>query len=291
MEQNTDSWLEWRRQGIGGSDAPIIMEKSPYSTPLQLWEEKLGIAKPKEISTFVQDLGHKFEEIIRADFELRHGYSIQAQCVEHEQIPWVRASLDGFNEEKRIFVEIKYVGEEKFNKIEASQMPPEDHFPQVQHQFMVTGFPQAYYLAYTLTPDRKKIERQTLVKCSPDMKYIQEQLFPKLEEFWMNVKNQKQPALTDKDTKLVKKKELLEKAQIYLDLIEKKSLIEAQLDSIKEELFSGINHAKTQVGELLTIKKITQKGSVEYKKIPQLQGVDLDDFRKKASSYWKITPL
>ena len=38
LQQNTPEWLEFRRLRIGASDAPVIMEVSPYTTPYTLWE-------------------------------------------------------------------------------------------------------------------------------------------------------------------------------------------------------------------------------------------------------------
>lgn len=35
-----EEWLQLRRNGIGGSDASVIMGKNPYRSILQLWEEK-----------------------------------------------------------------------------------------------------------------------------------------------------------------------------------------------------------------------------------------------------------
>ena len=34
-----EEWLQLRRNGIGGSDASVIMGKNPYRSILQLWEE------------------------------------------------------------------------------------------------------------------------------------------------------------------------------------------------------------------------------------------------------------
>ena len=31
-------WLELRREGIGGSDASVVMGENPYRSILQLWE-------------------------------------------------------------------------------------------------------------------------------------------------------------------------------------------------------------------------------------------------------------
>ena len=33
LHQNTPEWHQWRRQGIGASDAPVIMGETPFKTP------------------------------------------------------------------------------------------------------------------------------------------------------------------------------------------------------------------------------------------------------------------
>jgi putative phage-type endonuclease len=58
-------WLEARRQGIGGSDAPVVLGLSPWKSPLALWAEKTGLAEPEDISEkeYVE-WGHILEEPI-----------------------------------------------------------------------------------------------------------------------------------------------------------------------------------------------------------------------------------
>ena len=48
MEQKSEEWLDWRKKGIGSSDAPIIMGVSPWKTPFELWEEKTGTQRAYE---------------------------------------------------------------------------------------------------------------------------------------------------------------------------------------------------------------------------------------------------
>ena len=37
-----EEWLKWRSEGLGSSDAPIIMLTFPFGkTPYMLWEEKI----------------------------------------------------------------------------------------------------------------------------------------------------------------------------------------------------------------------------------------------------------
>ena len=37
-----EEWLELRRNGIGGSDASVVMGKNPWRSIQQLWEDKTG---------------------------------------------------------------------------------------------------------------------------------------------------------------------------------------------------------------------------------------------------------
>ena len=34
---------------------------------------------------------------------------------------------------------------------------------------------------------------------------------------------------------------------------------------------------------------VTRKGNIQYAKVPELDGVDLDEYRAKNSQYWRIT--
>ena len=46
---------------------------------------------------------------------------------------------------------------------------------------------------------------------------------------------------------------------------------------------------KTLTGGGITLSCTERKGNVDYSKIPELQGVDLERYRKAGSTYWKIT--
>lgn len=42
LQQNTPEWHRWRMQGIGASDAPVIMGETLFKTPRALWSIKTG---------------------------------------------------------------------------------------------------------------------------------------------------------------------------------------------------------------------------------------------------------
>jgi len=41
-------WLEARKQGIGGSDAPTVAGINPWKSPVELYMEKTGEIEPQE---------------------------------------------------------------------------------------------------------------------------------------------------------------------------------------------------------------------------------------------------
>ena len=64
---NHHQWLNLRKQGIGGSDAGVIMDVKQYNNKniVDLWLEKSGkINKPNE-TNFAMERGHNLEPIIR----------------------------------------------------------------------------------------------------------------------------------------------------------------------------------------------------------------------------------
>lgn len=66
-----EHWLKGRKNGIGGSDASAVVGYNPYKSNVDLWEEKLGIKEPDDISDkpYVQ-YGHDAEPLLVKLFEL-----------------------------------------------------------------------------------------------------------------------------------------------------------------------------------------------------------------------------
>lgn len=50
LEHNSPEWLEFRKTGIGGSDAAAILGLSPFKTNVEVWEEKVGLRVSDDIS-------------------------------------------------------------------------------------------------------------------------------------------------------------------------------------------------------------------------------------------------
>ena len=72
LEQQSEKWLEERKSRIGSSDIPIILGISPYKTPYQLWEQKVGLAPP-QAENYATAKGHNLERIAAEHYTLKTG--------------------------------------------------------------------------------------------------------------------------------------------------------------------------------------------------------------------------
>lgn len=94
------AWLEARKNHIGGSDAAACVGLSPYKDNVQLWEEKMGLVLPEDISDrdYVR-YGTEAEGHLRAlfamDFPQYQVLYEENNMFLNPEYPWMHASLDG----------------------------------------------------------------------------------------------------------------------------------------------------------------------------------------------------
>lgn len=279
LNQGTEEWHKWRNAGIGSSDAPIIMGVSPYSTPYKLWAQKLGLEKSNS-ENFVTELGHRFEDPARAQFALETGIEVEPDCVEHKEMPQFRASLDGLNVDQKIFVEIKYMGEKNLELVQSTQQVLEHHYDQIQHQFLVTGFTKSYYVAYGLNQAKSDIAKLVTIEIFPNLDYIQNKLIPKEIDFLKLLKDQTPPPLMTKDCLAESNAMNIALARRWQSLKGKSAEIQKEMDAVEAQLKKLTNtHPRVSCGEVL-IQKTVRKGNINYLSVPELEKVDLEQYRK-----------
>ena len=67
-----EEWLEYRKLGIGGSDASVVCGISRYKSPVELWMDKTGQLPAQETGESAY-WGTQLEPIVRAEFSKRTG--------------------------------------------------------------------------------------------------------------------------------------------------------------------------------------------------------------------------
>ena len=200
LDQNTKDWLKARKNFIGGSDVSTIMCVSPWRTPLQLWEEKLGICTPDHAAkAYIFERGHRYELIARQAYELKVGFDVPAQVVQHAQIPYCRVSLDGLNLDQKEVIEIKYMGVADWTLLKHKDIVPPHYIPQVQYQLLATGFDSLTFIGIN---ESKKL---AITQVAPDLDYMRK-MISWCNYFWSMVKEKKPPKHIPKDFKMLMRK-------------------------------------------------------------------------------------
>lgn len=140
-QSDRETWLEWRRAGLGASDAAAAVGISPYETPLDLYCRKLGLVPDKE-ETDAMLIGTLMEPVIMELYERKTGREIiESQvAVTSEKLPFLRATLDAKVSDAHI-VEFKTIGHYASREMgdEDSDEIPDAWLCQVNHQLFVSG--------------------------------------------------------------------------------------------------------------------------------------------------------
>lgn len=166
LDQGTTEWLKWRQDKITATAASVLTGHNPWQTSLDLWNDMQGISPPKE-SNPAMKRGTELEPVARKLFEEQSGLEFIPICCESDENPWQAASLDGWNEENKIILEIKCPGEIT-HQAAVNGIVPDYYRDQIMHQFAVTGAIKAFYVSYR--PEHT--QKLAVVEVKPDLEYI-----------------------------------------------------------------------------------------------------------------------
>jgi hypothetical protein len=78
-----------------------------------------------------------------------------------------------------------------------------------------------------------------------------------------------------------------ELAKQYEFICSEIEMLEAQKESLKQELIKLTTSPKTRIGNV-SVFKTFRKGSVDYSLIEQLKDIDLEKYRKKDVGIWQL---
>jgi putative phage-type endonuclease len=218
-----DQYALLRKQGIGASDASIVLGVNPYKTVEELIQEKVR----QEITEEERAVGQKdavrkgrdLEPLIIKKFQDYFGIKMMKPPSQYvfKKYPWLKINFDGvtFTPEQYIPVEIKvatYKGVRHYNTMYAifnefkdqhspKPPPPEDlnyaqraeyygmpeyYYPQVQQQMLGVNAPYGY-LAVLFEQDWSL----HVFQCWAD-KQIQNDIIIKSQKVWEEVERRKQ---------------------------------------------------------------------------------------------------
>lgn len=247
-----EEWLEFRKSGIGGSDASVVCGINRYKSPVELWMEKTGRQPPQEAGESAY-WGTQLERIVREEFIKRTGIEVKlAKCIlQSEEFPFMQANLDGVCHDPNYgdcIFEAKTASAFKLGEWENSI--PDEYMLQIQHYMAVTGF-KAAYIAVLIggnTFKWRRVERDEEIISA---------LIQLENDFWKCVENDMPPQIDGSEASakfLAEKFAECKKAQINLPseaekLIEQYSEACEKLTELTEQKQLAENRLKEMLGE------------------------------------------
>ena len=278
LHQGTPEWRRWRLKGIGSSDAPVIMGESSYKTPRALWSIKTRRTTESWDSPAARR-GRRLEPLARREYEIRLGQQMEPACLVHEELEWMRASLDGFSFDGSVVLEIKCPSSGRDQMAVREGRIPLHYYAQIQHQLAVSGAREAHYWSFDGAAG-------TLVRAGPDRDYIA-RLIEAEATFWQRILENRWPEHAEDDLDLGADPTWCSAAVQYREA--KLRLDQAVVDEQQaRQLLEEMATARRTYGSGIEVLRSCRKGVVDYARVPELCGVDLERYRKAAVEVVKI---
>ncbi len=200
-------------------------------------------------------------------------------CLVHDELKWMRASLDGLSFDGSTLLEIKCPLSLRDRTSAQEGRIPSHYHAQLQHQLAVSGAEQAHYWSFHGSDG-------ILIEIRPDREYAQ-RLVEAEAAFWQRVTENRWPGLANEELDLSADPKWRQVALRYREVrhrLESAALEEHQLRAALGRLAT----AKRSYGCGVEVLKSSRKGAVDYSAVPELRGVDLEPYRKPAVAVVKI---
>lgn len=298
MQQHDQGTPEWRAQRHGritGSRVGSILGMSPWQKPADVLRamvrEYHGAESEFAAGNPATEHGKQNEQRAMLAFMRETGLTVE-KCGFFPYGDRMGASPDGLTSDGGV-LELK-VPYGLRNGGDFKLLKDQPHYEaQVQMELLATGCGHAYFAQYIapkgdpLAPDYVP-EQLRVERVEADPAWIDKHL-PAISAFY-------ELYLSELDNP-----DHLEPLRVQVDTPEAGILL-TELDAIRvrkkaddareKELLAELVKLAGEKNALIHGRPLTQfvrAGNVQYAKIPQLAGVDLEKYRGKASSYWKFT--
>lgn len=179
-------WHARRAEGIGGSDANVIMGGDPERI-LQLWQEKTGQREPENLDDILPvQMGSWTEPLNRHWYTLTTGEPVtdENSDKQHPDHPWMRCEVDGFT--RTDAGEIAIFDAKHVNAFSKPDEVAQRYMPQLHHNAACAGVGWAVLSVFIGTMKYEHFEVQI------DPFYLAA-LIDRERQFWESVQSKTAP--------------------------------------------------------------------------------------------------
>lgn len=277
--QGSPEWLAYRLQTRNASETPAVLGVSPWLTPYQLWELRTG--RREQRPNAAMHRGSALEAQAKHAYELRTGHVMEPIVMQDGEYS---ASLDGVTFAGDLIVEIKCPMQGRASTLwqqVAAGTVPEHYQLQVQHQLMVSGAACAHLFVFDGAQDGH------LLEILPDQD-AWKRIRTAWDAFMPFVVSDTPPPLGDRDRSRREDPPWLAATAAYIASKTRVDAAEAELEAARQALIALADHPSVEGGGVI-LTRFWRAGSVDYRKVPQLTGVDLEAYRGTSRLETRIT--
>lgn len=147
LEMDHETWLQYRKKGIGGSDAGSICGLNPYSTAISVFQDKTQLQVEEKADNEAMRQGRDLEEYVAKRFTEETGKKVRrANAIFYqEENPFMLANVDRLIVGENAGLECKTASAYSADKWKDGHIP-ESYEIQCHHYMAVTGA-DAWYIA------------------------------------------------------------------------------------------------------------------------------------------------
>ena len=287
LVQGSPEWHELRDTHDCASEAASACDDGAWEpkTRRQLSLRKQGLLEVR-VNAAMQR-GTKFEEEGIMAFEQLTGAEVFPVVVTRGRM---LASLDGATTDLKTIVELKIpakgVESDLYAAMQTGAELPAQYMYQMAHQHMVVEPDQMWFAVYV--PETGDILAKLM---TPDMlSPWKERVIAGWREFdqWHWDKNETPPPGPKDMVDRSDDAELVDLFNDYATLTAEKTELEEIIETVRNKILTLTGRQNT-ICRQARVTWYSKAGSVNYKNVPELKGVDLDKYRGKGSLAARIT--
>lgn len=271
LEQNTPEWMEWRNQRLCASDIGILMEGSNDEIR-KLYYRKASLDSSPSYQSPAMKRGHDLEPIAREKASRMLSTKFEPICVERGTFG---ASLDGFNREKNIGLEIKCPMH--IPKAVEGLISYKRYMWQIQTQIYVSNAESIVLFVYDGETGA------ALVKTIYRDEKIINKFLEKSKWFYDCLLNFQPPY-----EQIVVSDQIASACALYEEACKQKKIFEDRCTLYKEQLLFLAKGQEVNCGNVV-LSKIKERKSIDYKKACADNNIDLSGYVLTTTGSWKIT--
>jgi len=215
--------------------------------------------------------GRELERLARQAYERELGIQMEPLCLVHDELEWMRASLDGLSFDGTIVLEIKCPINLRDQGAAREGSVPPHYYAQLQHQLEVSRAQELHYWSFDGRAG-------SLVRVRPDRDYLK-RLLKAEAAFWRLVRENVWPEPAGDELDLSTDPRWRHIALCYREARMRLETAAAQEHKLRAML-ENLATARRTFGCGVELLRSSRKGAVDYTAVPELRGVNLEPYRK-----------